>query len=424
MKTVPFWVDDHPRADGLTGELPAETDYLVVGSGLTGLTAALRLAGSGREVTVVDASEIASGASSINGGMVSPDVKAGIRTIFKRYGPALGREMWDATVRSVDIIDELDKAHDLDAVVARGGMTALGLRESDLARFQETVRWYWENLGVEWSVLDRTAVTGVVGRSEHFKAGLHEPEGMGVHPARLAFGLAGAARSRGATLVANTMARSVGRDRSGFTVDTQRGRVRAGSVLIATNGYTTKEPVPELARKIVSVGSYIIVTEPLAESEAKGIFPTNSMSYTARRFLNYIRRTHDDRILIGGRRNLRTDLDLDESAAALRRRLVELWPSLESAEISHVWGGKLAVPFDLTPHIGRVDGVWYAMGYAGHGVGLAALLGHDLAGMLLGETAPSVFSKIPHRGRFYHRGNPWFLGPAALLYKTLDRLGR
>lgn len=424
MKHLPFWVDDHPRPADLTGDLPSETDYLIVGSGLTGLTAALRLAEGGGQVTVVDAAEIASGASSINGGMVSPDVKAGIRTIYKRHGPQLGREMWDATVRSVDIIDELDRAHGLDAVVARGGMTALGLRESDLARFQETVHWYWENLGVEWTVLDRVAVTGVVGRSEHFTAGLHEPEGIGIHPARLSFGLARAAKAKNVTLVADCKARSIDRGPSGFTVSTDLGSVRAGTVVVATNGYTTREPVPELARKIVSVGSYIIVTEPLAESEAKAIFPTNSMAYTARRFLNYVRRTHDNRILIGGRRNLRTDLDLDESAAALKHRLVELWPSLEDAEVSHVWGGKLAIPFDLTPHIGRVDGVWYAMGYAGHGVGLAALLGHDLAGMLLGATAPSVFSKIEHTGRFYHRGDPWFLGPASILYKTLDRLGR
>lgn len=423
MKHVPFWVDDHPRPGGLSSEPPRETDHLIVGSGLTGLAAALRLAGGGAQVTVLDAGEIASGASSINGGMVSPDVKAGIRTIYKRYGPALGKEMWEATVRSVDIIDELDGRHDLGAVVARGGMTGLALRESDLDGFRENVEWYRENLGTEWQVLDREQLAGVVGGSL-FKAGFHEPEGIGVHPARLSFGLASAARANGVTLVANCSARSITRDRTGFTVDTSRGQIRAGAIVIATNGYTTEEPVPELVRKIVSVGSYIIVTEPLAEAQAKEIFPTNSMSYTKRRLLNYMRRTHDHRILIGGRRNLRADLDLHVSASALRRRMLEFWPVLESARISHVWSGKLGVPFDLTPHIGRIDGVWYAMGYAGHGVGLAALLGNDLAGMLLGETAPSVFSRIDHKGRFYHRGHPWFLGPASLLYRTLDRLGR
>ena len=104
--------------------------------------------------------------------------------------------------------------------------------------------------------------------------------------------------------------------------------------------------------------------------------------------------------------------------------MIEFWPTLEDKEITHVWGGKLGVPFDLIPHMGQLDGVWYAMGYGGHGVGLSTLLGHDLAGMLLGEDPPSVFTRIPDRGRFYYRGSPWFLTPASVLYRTLDRIGK
>ena len=116
--------------------------------------------------------------------------------------------------------------------------------------------------------------------------------------------------------------------------------------------------------------------------------------------------------------------NLAESAADLRETLVRLWPVLEHAEITHVWGGKLAVPFDLIPHIGRIEGAWYAMGYAGHGVALSNGLGHELAGMLLGEDPPSVYSRIDHRGRFFHTGaKPWFLTPASILYRMLDRFG-
>ena len=106
------------------------------------------------------------------------------------------------------------------------------------------------------------------------------------------------------------------------------------------------------------------------------------------------------------------------------RQLLGYFPDLEDVEITHAWGGKLGVSFDLIPHMGQIDGIWYALGYAGHGVGLATLLGHDLAGMLLGEEAPSVFTKFPHPTRFYYRGKPWFLTPASLLYRLLDRMGR
>ena len=148
------------------------------------------------------------------------------------------------------------------------------------------------------------------------------------------------------------------------------------------------------------------------------------MAWTARRFLNYFRRTPDDRILMGGRRNLRTDLDLADCARDLRSRLVEFFPQLSSVEISHVWGGKLGATFDLLPRIGRENGVWYAMGYGGHGVALGTYLGTEVGMLLAGELDRTPFEEIPDATRWYYRTNPWFLPWAAIAFRTLDRLGR
>jgi glycine/D-amino acid oxidase-like deaminating enzyme len=422
VKSTPFWVDESPRPEGITGDLPSEADVLVVGSGLTGLSAALRLARGGRSVLVVDASDIASGASSMNGGMVSPDIKAGIPYIFKRYGPDLGKEMWRATVRSVEIVSEIAASESIDARIVHGGMACVGAGAEVQAKYEKTVAWYRRNVGVDWEVLGPDRVHEVVG-GEYFTTSLFEPEGMGIQPARFVFGLAGRAASAGAVLVPDCRVSSSRAEGAGFTIETSRGVVRAGNVVLATNGYTTSEPSPELARRLVPIGSYIIVTEPLG-ARAVEIFPGGAMTYTKKRLLNYMRRTPDDRILIGGRRNLHTGLDLEESAADLRSQLLGFFPSLEDVAITHVWGGKLGVPFDLVPHMGQIDGVWYAGGYAGHGVGLSTLLGHELAGMLLGEGPPSVFTKVPHPTRFYYRGNPWFLTPAAIMYRMLDRFNR
>jgi len=422
VKQIPFWVEEHPRPENLTSDLPEEADILIVGSGLTGLTAALRLTRAGKSVVVVDSGEIASGASSVNGGMVSPDIKAGIKVIFDRHGPELGREMWQATVRSVDIVSELAAAETIDALIVRGGMAALGIGEGAQRAFESSLSWYRENVGVDWEVLGPDRVGEVVGES-HFTTALFEPEGMGIQPARFVFGLAERAAAAGARLVANCEATSLHHHASGFRVETESGTVRTGEVVLATNGYTTDRPSPGLARRVVPVGSYIVVTEPLGDL-ATAVFPGGAMTYTKKRLLNYMRRTPDDRILIGGRRNLHTDLDLEQSAQALHSQLVGHFPQLEGVALSHVWGGKLGVPFDLVPHMGRIDGAWYALGYAGHGVGLSTLMGHELAGMLLGEEPPSVFTKVPHPTRFYYRGNPWFLTPASVLYRTLDRLGR
>ena len=423
MRQVPYWVDANPRPKGLTSDLPGECDVLIVGSGLTGLSAAIRLAENGKSVLVVEQGEIASGASSMNGGMVSPDVKGGVDSVYDAYGPEIGRQMWDASVRSIEIVVDHSRKYGLDSRIVRGGMTGLSTRKSDLKSIERDVRWYREQFGVDWEVVGPDRIGELVGNTDVFQAAFYEPEGFGVQPAGLVFGMAQACSRAGVALVEGTRVVGVSREGAGFQVTTTAGVVRAGAVIVATNGYTTSEPIPALARKIVSVGSYIIVTEPLTGAEAESIFPTNTMSYTRRRLLNYMRRTPDDRILLGGRRNLRPDLDLRQSARDLQRRLVEFWPSLGDKEITHVWGGRLAVAFDLLPHIGQIDGVWYALGYAGHGVGLSMLLGHELAGMLLGKDPPSVFSRINHRGRPYYWGNPWFLTPASALYRTLDKLG-
>lgn len=421
MKYHPFWVEDHPRPSGITAELPDQADVVVVGSGLTGLGAALRLARGGRSVAVIDRGEIASGASSMNGGMVSPDVKAGIRNIHGRLGPTLAREMWEATVRSVDIVSDLARQEGIDAQIVRNGIAALGSGEKARGRFESSVSWYREHYGVEWEVYGPDRIGELVG-GEAFSTALYEPEGMGIQPARFVFGLAERVATAGARLVPGCEAVALTADGTGHKLETTAGTVRAGEVILATNGYTTNRPSPALARRLVSIGSYIIVTEPLG-ARAEAVFPKGAMTYTKKRLLNYMRRTPDGRILVGGRRNLRPGLDLAQSATDLRRQMLGYFPMLEDVEVTHAWGGRLGVPFDLLPHMGKIDGVWYAVGYAGHGVGLATLMGHQLGGMLLGEEPPSVFTKVPAPTRPYYWGRPWFLGPASILYRTLDRFG-
>lgn len=423
MKQIPFWVDDHPRPAGLTSDLPSETDFLVVGSGYTGLSAANRIASAGRDVTVIEAGEIAGGASSMNGGFVSPDVKAGVDDIYATYGPKIGHEMWASTVRATELVRDYATRPGVDAILHEGGMAALGKGSRDLKKFDRQVAWYKSKFDVTWEVVDARDIHRVVG-GDSFNVAIFEPEGFGIHPARLAFGLARETANVGAHLVDQCQAVEFEQAGAGYDMNTTSGPIRAGNVILATNGYTTRQPSKELSRLVVPIGSYIIVTEPLGREAAEEVFPGGVVAWKHKRLLNYMRRTHDDRILIGGRRSLHTDLDLVESAENLRQALVGYWPQLESADITHVWGGKLGMPFDLTPHIGRVEGVWYALGYAGHGVALSCQLGHELAGMLLGEDPPSVYSQIHHPERFYYTGkNAWFLTPASILYRTLDKLG-
>ena len=144
MKQIPFWIDDYPRPEGLTTDLPEETDYLIVGTGLTGMSAGLRLAEAGRTVALIDAGEIAGGASSMNGGMVSPDIKAGVDTAHAFHGPKVAAEMWASTLRSVELVKDLNKRSGIDALIHEGGIAALGRGRKALKAFDRDVAWYRE----------------------------------------------------------------------------------------------------------------------------------------------------------------------------------------------------------------------------------------------------------------------------------------
>jgi len=145
------------------------------------------------------------------------------------------------------------------------------------------------------------------------------------------------------------------------------------------------------------------------------------MYYDSKNFLNYFRLTHDGRMLWGGRNNLSTNLDLNESANRLKKQLYTVFPELADFQLTHTWTGKLGITFDLMPHIGRtVDGIHYAFGYGGHGLSIATYLGTEMGLLLTGEKDRSPFEEITHLTKFYYRNRPWFIPFASKYYQFLD----
>lgn len=423
MKTTCFWTDDYPRPAALpVEELPEQADVLVIGGGITGLTASRRLARAGIDTVVAEGKAFGEGASALNGGMAIYGLKAPAEVVIRQFGSRMGTELWQASNAAIDRIEQIVQEEDISCDFARPGSAELGFTRRDDRVLATYARWATEALGFPIEYVPPERLGEVVG-SRRFSMALIENVSAGLHPAKYTFGLAGAAARAGASLVEHAEVTAVDRSGGSFTATTSRGRIRAGRILVATNGYTGTL-FPSIRRGVVPIGSYSVVTEQLPESLAEEILPGNRMVWTARRLLNYFRRTPDNRILMGGRRNLQTDLDPAESTRELQSRIVEFFPQLASYPVSHVWGGKLGVTFDLLPHIGHEQGVWYAMGYGGHGVPLATYLGTDVGMLMAGEIDRSPFAEIPHPTRWFYRERPWFLPLAAAAYRTLDRFGR
>ena len=208
---------------------------------------------------------------------------------------------------------------------------------------------------------------------------------------------------------------------NGFALRTTKGDCKAKEVLVATNGYTD-QLVPGLKPRIFAAGSYIIVTEPLSAELQAEISPKGRMFWDSKWFLNYFRLTPDGRLLWGGRNNMSTRLDLVKSSQMLRAGMLRAFPQLKGIPVSHTWSGQLGLTFDLMPHIGRVDGIFYALGHGGHGLHTALLLGREVAQLLSGEKTSSPFMEIPHQTHFFYRNEPWFLPLAALNLRFRDWL--
>jgi glycine/D-amino acid oxidase-like deaminating enzyme len=209
----------------------------------------------------------------------------------------------------------------------------------------------------------------------------------------------------------------------GFQITTARGRLWARDVFVGTSGYTGAA-TPGLRKRIIPIGSFIIATVPLPEALARELSPQNRMIFDSKNYLYYYRLTPDNRMLFGGRAAFfpETGSTIRRSAEILRRGMVEVYPQLREAKVEYAWGGTLDFTFDVMPHAGKMDGMYYAIGYAGHGVAMATLLGMKVADAMCGgeEQNPFASIKFPGAPLGLYNGRPWFLPFAGVWYKFLD----
>lgn len=389
-----------------------------MGGGYTGLMAAARLAWRGRAVAVLEQHELGWGASSRNGGMLHAGFKLGPRTLEERYGEA-GSELYRASLEAFDLVEETIAESRIDCDYTRSGHITLAYRASHMKELAASADLLSTRFGMDVRVIEADGLGSEVG-SSRYHGGLLVRKSGGLHPAKYLAGLARIARDRGAHLHTGVTATAIERRRrGGFTVKVEGAEIACRDVLLATNGYSDTL-VSRVRRGIIPLGSYIIATEPMRADLADQTIPHRRMLFDTKNFLYYWRLTPDNRMLFGGRASF-APTTVERARDWLYAAMVRVHPQLEGLRVERAWGGQVGFTFDRMPHIGRVKGITYAMGYCGTGVAMSTYFGQLAADWIAGGELPGSWQRPLPTNPLY-RERAWFLRPAGWYYGLLDRL--
>lgn len=402
-RTLSFWHDTVP--DDLTPRPPlpgdVDADVAIVGAGLTGLWSAWYLLqrDPGLRIVLLEREIAGFGASGRNGGWCSALFPRSTASLERTHGRDAALAMRRAMVATVDEVGAQASALGLDIDWAKGGTLTFARTESQRRAAEAEVA---EAAGYG---VDRLQMLGP--RPGGAAGALFDPSCARIHPAKLVRGLARAVQACGAVIHEGTAVRSW----APGLVRTERGDVRADTVLVATEGYGAS--LPQTRRDILPLYSLMIATEPLPAAVWDEIGVAHGQTFTDfRHLLIYGQRTADDRFAFGGRgaryhwgSAIRPEYDrVPRVLEHLRRTLQALFPALPPLTVSHRWGGPLGVPRDWHASVRfdpatRIGG---AGGYIGDGLSTTNLAGRTLADLVTG--ADSELVRLPW---VQHRSPRW-----------------
>ena len=421
MKLKPYWWDEAPLRDLPERPVRPTSDVVIVGAGYAGLNAALALANAGRSVQVFDKERPGYGASTRNGGFVSGTTHIKLNPLIETIGLEKAKALFQEGIEAQTWLRRFIEDQKIDCGYTRTGRFTGAFRPEDydhLAREAEAVNKHFAR---DVKVISKAEQHREIG-TDSYHGGVATDGVCALQPARYHFGLLVRALEMGAAVHGQCAVTGFRRDGDGFEIETVRGRVRATHLIVATNGYTD-ESLPWLRRRLVPVASQIIATERIPKDVMDRLMPKKRMLSDTRNLHPYYRPSPDHtRIIFGGRAGAWSS-NAHVKAAALRRTLVSIFPDLADTEISHVWWGNVAFPFDRRPKLTFQDGVHYATGFCGSGTVWASWFGHLAARRILsGNTVTTALGSDPFMSRPFYWGQPWFLPFILGWYRLRDAM--
>ncbi|HUD91389.1 FAD-binding oxidoreductase [Sphingobium sp.] len=420
--SLSYWLATAPAfAGGAQGGVEGKVDVAIIGGGFTGLSAALALAKQGANVMLLEQGRVAGEASGRNGGQCNNGTAHDYGALSARFGKDVAKAYYRAHCDAVDLVERIAAEEGIDCAFRRCGRVKLAAKP---AHYDKLVRAH-DLLAAEVDenvrLVPPERIREEVG-SDAFHGALIQTTSAQLHPARFGVGLAEAAARAGARIFENAQVTGMDRAASGWKVTTPKGSVTASQILVATGGAPAAAPFGFFRRRIVSVGSFIIATDPLDDALIAELLPNRRNYVTSKNIGNYFRLAPDNRLIFGGRARFaisdpRSDL---KSGRILEQVMGDIFPALKGLGVSHVWGGMVDLTADRLPRAGEQDGMFYAMGYSGHGVQMATYMGQAMARIMGGDTRANPWAGLDWPSVPGHFGKPWFLPMVGLWYKWQD----
>lgn len=373
VNTFPTWYE----ATTIRGEMrqplrgQAKADVCVIGGGLAGLTTALELSRRKKKVVLLEARQLAWGASGRNGGFVSNGFAEGIQNVQKRVGLEAARALYSLSRHGSECVRREIEAGDPSIKMGEAWIVALRHRDrGDLKAYRDMMaRDYDEDFQFLSTEQTREKLNSV----RYFES-ISNPRALHFHPLKYALMLARAAEKAGASLHENSQAQVVQKQGSEWRVRCADGEVTAQHVVHCVSSLD-RTIHKASGRAVLPVATYVAVTEPLTQDGVR----TSAAVADTRRAGNYYRLIDGGRLLWGGRITTRVS-EPARLAEEMKVDMLATFPQLGNPRIDYSWAGLMGYALHKMPLIGRdTEGQWFATAFGGHGMNTTAMAGQLLA---------------------------------------------
>lgn len=372
-----------PRVDAWQAPMNAHT--VIVGGGFAGINTALGLAERGIAALVLEQHSLGFGASGRNGGFVFAGYSLGEQSLLKALGAPLAKAWYQRTQAAVNLIRNRINRYVIECESVDAGVLWANWF-ADPAILNARQNLLSEQFASDWRYIAKKELSNMLNTSRYSGA-LFERNALHLNPLRLLRGLAAAARTQGARIIEQVKVESVtpilnSADGSmRWRVTTNHGTVECVNVVLACGGYLAGKLAknqPALSNAVLSIATYVIATEPLG-ARLKDVINTDAAVYDTRFAFDYYRASAEQRIVWGGRINIR-DAAPAQVTKMLRADMIRVYPQLRGVKIEYAWSGLMSYATHEMPQIGQIQpGLWYAQAFGGHGLAPCCVAGETLA---------------------------------------------